>query len=535
MKIVKNIALALLLAVVPTSLWAQGEIDAFNYSLPELSGTARYVSMGGAFGALGGDMSAITQNPAAIGVYRSNELSMTLNFSDVNTTSNTKSYGKTGSDLSDFSFHNIGYVSTTRLDGSSGWQNFNFGTSYNRIKSFDRQYRVGYNNISTSLTNYIASVTNRDIDANGAILESDMTDGNNSYYNTNIPWITTLGYNGYLIDPTDDGFYSGFFNTALGDAGYADLSIREWGSIDEYTFSVGGNYNHKVYVGASLGIVDLSYSMDASYTETIEYADSDDPDVIHEGSFTMSNVLNTSGVGVNLKLGVIARPTNSLRLGAAIHTPTAYQLTDTYIAKVYYKGLGFDSSTGNAITGSTSTPSGAYSDYQLSSPWRAMASAAYVVGKAGLISAEYEYTNYAGMKLSDEYGGDFYSTNEIIDEDFKAAHTFKVGAEFRLTPVCSLRAGYWYQTSPVDTAVLNQEVIVETAGTVTNYTLERETQCYTLGAGYRIGSISIDLAYLLRDRNQDAMAFSPIDGQLPEVATLNTRTHSVSLTLGCKF
>lgn len=529
MKTVKNITLALLLTITP-SLWAQGAMDAFNYSLSELNGTARYVSMGGAFGALGGDMSAITQNPASIGVYQSSEVSMTLNLSNIGATSNTSSYGSSKSSLNDFSFTNIGYVSTLKvIDNNSGWKNFNFGFSYNRIKSYDRQYKVGYNNISTSLTDYIASVTNRDIDEKGAILPSDMEMGNDSYYDTNIPWISTLGYNAWLMDPADDGgnSYVGFFS-GFGNGGYADLSVREWGSIDEYTMSMGGNYNHKVYWGASIGFVDMEYSMDATYSETIEFGDGD------EGSFTMSNVLNTSGMGINLKLGAIVRPTNSLRLGFALHTPTAYTLTDTYIAKISYNTLGYDSETYNPISGNTSTPSGAYSDYKFSSPLRVMASAAYVLGKVGLVSAEYEFCDYSLMSLSDTYGSEFTSENLDITDYFKAAHTFKLGAEFRVTPVFSLRAGYWRQNSPIEASVLNQGEVA-TAGTVTNYTLDYDTNCYTGGLGYRYGSLSVDLAYLYRDRDQDVMAFSPIDGLSPEVATLNTCTHSVSLTMGYKF
>ena len=52
-------------------LFAQGEMDAYRFSQTELNGTARSMSMGGAFGALGGDMSVMSHNPAGLGVYRS--------------------------------------------------------------------------------------------------------------------------------------------------------------------------------------------------------------------------------------------------------------------------------------------------------------------------------------------------------------------------------------------------------------------------------------------------------------------------------
>ena len=54
-------------------VFAQSAIDAYRFSQPDLRGTARFMGMGGAFGALGGDLSTLSQNPAGIGVYRSNE------------------------------------------------------------------------------------------------------------------------------------------------------------------------------------------------------------------------------------------------------------------------------------------------------------------------------------------------------------------------------------------------------------------------------------------------------------------------------
>ena len=42
------------------SLFAQGSMNAYNYSRTDIKGTARYMGMGGAFGALGGDISTLS-------------------------------------------------------------------------------------------------------------------------------------------------------------------------------------------------------------------------------------------------------------------------------------------------------------------------------------------------------------------------------------------------------------------------------------------------------------------------------------------
>jgi hypothetical protein len=41
-------------------------------------GTARYVGMGGAMTAIGGDPSAAIDNPAGLGLYRRSEISVTI-------------------------------------------------------------------------------------------------------------------------------------------------------------------------------------------------------------------------------------------------------------------------------------------------------------------------------------------------------------------------------------------------------------------------------------------------------------------------
>ena len=53
--------------------------DALRYSSFYHEGTSRFNSMGGAFGALGGDLSAVSVNPASSSVFLDSELGVTLN------------------------------------------------------------------------------------------------------------------------------------------------------------------------------------------------------------------------------------------------------------------------------------------------------------------------------------------------------------------------------------------------------------------------------------------------------------------------
>ena len=66
---------------------AQNEIDALRYSQNSFFGTAKFTSMAGSFGSLGGDFSTLSLNPAGIAFYQNSELTYTPNFSFIDNTS----------------------------------------------------------------------------------------------------------------------------------------------------------------------------------------------------------------------------------------------------------------------------------------------------------------------------------------------------------------------------------------------------------------------------------------------------------------
>ena len=148
---------AVVAAMLPAGMMAQSSVDAYNLSQTELRGTARFMSMAGAFTALGGDLSTLNQNPAGIGIYRGSEIGFTL---DINML-NTKSSGIPGG-YSDSKTHvdvnNVGYIGTYNT-GSSLMQTFSWGISYGRQKSFERVFRGGGIPLETSLSNYVAQFT----------------------------------------------------------------------------------------------------------------------------------------------------------------------------------------------------------------------------------------------------------------------------------------------------------------------------------------------------------------------------------------
>lgn len=543
MKTVKY-ALAGVALCSSSMLFGQGVVDALKYSQQDIRGTARYMGMAGAFGALGGDITTLSQNPAGIGVYRNSDVAATIDFSNQVSSVNTAGEKYTDNKFK-FACNNFGLVWTVRFN-QEALRNVNFGFAYNKQKSFDRSYKTSYSGITgaSSLSGYIAQMSN------GYTTNDLAYNDNSSYdpYNSN-PWLNVLGYQSYLINPKGNDTWNSIVGT--GSTATGDLFVREKGSIDEYNFNIGGNIYDVFYWGLGITVTDFSYDLQSGYGEnfTNGYMPNDDGTggtANTNGWYLMQNLLHTNGSGVKFNVGTIMRVTNSFRLGLAFHTPNYYKMTDTYAASVAYN---FDRS-GTSYNDRAETPNGSYS-YEFRSPWRVIASAAYVFGKGGILSFDYEYTANDDMTFDDPYSIDmFYKTNQEIPQIVSPMHTFKVGGEFRISPQFSARLGYAYQTSPVKSTYRSGHEI-PTTGTVTSFTLDRATNYFTVGLGYRFSNIYADIAYVHRYRSSELFPFSPIpdpDAVLnpnemdapsllisPQISTLTDHNNSFVLTMGVKF
>lgn len=527
-------------------LFGQGVVDALKYSQQDIRGTARYMGMAGAFGALGGDITTLSQNPAGIGVYRNSDIAATIDLSNQVSSVNTAGVKSTDNKFN-FSCNNFGFVWTVRFN-QEALKNLNFGFAYNKQKSFDRTYKTAYSGITgaSSLSGYIAKLSE------GYTADNLGYSDNSSYdpYDQN-PWLNVLGYQSYLINPKSSASNTWGSIVGNGSTATGDLYVREKGSIDEYNFNIGGNIYNVFYWGIGLTVTDFSYDVQSGYGENFTNGYLPDANGVMgspnaNGWYLMQNMLHTNGSGFKANLGVILRATNNFRLGFAFHTPNYYKMTDTYSASVKY----------DFTQGSTSyndlaeTPSGSYS-YEFQAPWRMIASAAYVFGQGGILSFDYEYTASNGMSFDDPYTIDmFYNTNQEISEMVSPMHTFKVGGEFRITPQFSARLGYAYQTSPVKSEYRSGHEI-PTAGTLTQFTLDRATNYFTVGLGYRFSNVYVDLAYMHRYRRSELFPFSPIPSTgenpfnpdevepslaiTPQISTLTDHNNSFVLTMGVKF
>jgi len=497
----KTITILLITIIIPAIGYSQDLLDALRYSTYQLEGTARAGAMGNAFGALGGDFTSVSINPAGIGLYRSAELALSPYFGQNNIESTYLSTTFSDSKYN-FAFSNISYVGSfiAGANSESGIVSLNFGIGYNRLKDFNSNALVEGYNSNSSFLDYIAENANY---------------GDWSDFYEELAWQTDL-----LLQDTETSVYW----HDMEDAGYGhsqQKSITRRGSLDEYTLALGLNFNHKFYAGASVGIQDLYFKETSSITEWDE-----DGSIPYFNDLQFDSYLRTSGTGFNVKLGIIFKPVNAVRLGASLHTPTFFRLNDTYHTAMS-SSITYDDG-GTEYYYEESDRIGEY-DYDLETPLRATISGAFVIAKAGLISFDYEYVDYSKAKLRD--GGDgyaFVAENKDITEAYKAVGNIRLGGEYRITEELSLRGGYEFYPSAYESAAFGKS----------QPNSDANRQVFAGGVGYKKGGFFFDIAVRnIVAENYNLLYSAPLTSAYnqPEMAKFENSFTKAILTLGFRF
>lgn len=484
---------AILLLSSALGLKAQNEVDALRYSQLDVVGSARYAGMGGAFGALGDDMGTLSLNPAGIGVFNNTTASVTMSVFGANTDATFLGSNTSDSKLN-FNFPSVGFVARfKRRKGEEkqwAWKAFHLGVAYNRTNNFNRLTSIsGINTQSSLVDQWVGQLNNAGVQYTDipydVIPGADFSDA-------------YMGWGTFLVD-TVPGSSDQYLRHVLPNYGQLQqVTEVTKGSMNEVALSFGGNFGNALYIGATIGIPMLNYQTERRYTET------DVQDTIADfTSFTKTDYLSAKGNGFNFKFGLIYRPVKWLRVGAAIHTPTFYDIDELY-KSVLVSNL-------DGTQYSQSTLQGTYG-YNLQTPFRAIGSLGFVIGKVGLISADYEYVNYSLAKFrSNDYS--FNTENGNVKSRLHWAGNIRVGTEWRLD-IVSLRAGFAMNGDPYTGAY--------------NFNDTR----YSLGAGLRWKRFFTDLTYQLRRNVQN---YEMYDVALVPLANITTWEHNVLMSFGFRF
>lgn len=481
----KHISLLTLALICASQLFAQNASDVLRYSYLQPGGSARYVGAGGAFGALGAEFGAISQNPAGLALFRTDELTLTPSLHFANTEAQLDNGDAYSDDKSKFGFDNVGLVFNT-TPKAGHWKALNFGIGYNRQADFNRSIYYEGNAPGTIMNGFYSEAKAGNLD----------------------PFGSEMAYNANAIYEDVDG------NLTYDFAGNQDASIHRshavttFGRMNEMAIAFAGNYNEQLMIGATVGVPFVNYRVEGEYIES-------DPSeaVTYFDQLTYTEYLRSSGIGVNLKLGVIYKVNQALRLGAAFHTPTAMSITDSYSNTFSYD---YTDGSGPYIGETLSSPDGTF-DYKLRTPWRASGSAALVVKKVGFLSADVEVVDYASNRYnftadvaSQENQQYERAVNSDIQKSYQQALNMRFGAEVVLDKF-RLRGGVNLLGKP------------EKGATGFN-------TGFSAGAGVRGDSFFLDLGWR---RGQGKGSVSPYEGA--PVASTNVVTNDFLLTVGFKF
>ena len=537
--LMKVVACAFLLS---TEAGAQTIYDAAKFSGSDLNGTARFVGMGGAMGALGGDISTMGSNPAGIGIYRSNDLMTSFGFNYTSSKSNFNG-SIMNSDKYRGSFDNIGFVYSSKIGNQTALKYVNFGFNYHKAKSFNRNFTMQGNMNGLSQTDEMAYL------ADGLTLEG--LEKNNPFSDSEIPWLAPLAWKRAIIYQDGTNQYRGFPGSSPD--GYYNSTER--GGIDAYDFNLSFNFQDRFYLGFTLGAYDLNYTKNTYYSESSAIKSelpSADPTSYF---YSLESFMKTTGTGADFKVGMILRPfeDSPLRIGAAIHTPTYYDLTK-YSSAILNSDAERDLvnnaprpveprsvDTYDYVNGDLKTV------YSLRTPWKYNLSLGYTVGSNIALGAEYEYKDYSSASLSDN-NGKITGVNSLMKNGLKGVSTLRLGAEVKLVPEFAIRGGYNHSNAAFANDAFKM-LPLNSIDTDTDFANDKSINNFTIGLGYRTGSFYADLAYQYTAYNQDFYPFVKesysADPDVYKAETLsnmnlvktkvNNDKQQVLLTLGFRF
>ena len=479
-----NFLLVLVLVFVNFfSVFGQNISDGLNYSSNSYQGTARFNSMSGAFGALGGDMSAIAVNPAGSAVFNNGHFS--ISFGSENKANQASVLNASNNfDKNSLTLNQIGGVITfENLEKDKNWSKISLGISYNQTKNNFNEFSVYNISNSNSIDSYF--LNNADglrLDQISAFEGESITEayidiGNVYGFSHQQAF---LGYESFIIEPLEytnenSSYYSnvqsGVFNQT-----YRSISRGYNGKL---TANIGLQYNDNIYFGLNLNSHFIDYD---NYTILNEINDNGESGQFRINGIYFENKLSTFGEGFSAQFGMISKISDVLRIGFTYDTPTWFTITEE--TTQYLETSMVDEFDENSLLVTNPNAINIYEDYKIQMPSKITASGALVFKNFGLISFDYSRKDYSSMKFKPENDSYFSELNQEINFMLKEISTYRVGAEI-ISDRFSFRGGFMTEDSPYKS---------------TDNNIDDSINGFSLGIGYKLNQSTIDLSYVKTNR-----------------------------------
>lgn len=499
---------------------AQTPDDVPRYSFFPQNGTARTLAIGGAMGSLGGDITATFVNPAGLAMYRTSDFVLTPGYIFNNNKTDFRGTN-TQNKKNSFALGTSGFV--FGFDDGSNDQDPTAGAisiAFTQTANFNNIVHYSGSNDHSSFAEQWAEAAAK----SGESLDAILNDPQFAFGTA--PAVYT-----YLIDTFRQNDNSikvkalPEFVLNNGQALQQDNLIQTKGGLYEAALGFGIRKSEKFYYGVTLSIPILNYDNNSTFTET-------DPNNASNlfGSFTYSDHYHVTGVGFNLKAGIIYKPKENIRLGLAFHTPTLFPA----IKESRTTNLDANTEDYNKVASVSSTfftnQQPGLSKYELITPFKAIISGSYILSEVedvtkqkGFITADIEYVHHHGTSFlsaenaPDQTIQDYYSAlNNVIRDQYKGNVNFRVGGELKFTTIMT-RLGFAYYGNPYKDPALKAGRLLLSGG-----------------LGYRNKGYFIDLTYIY-SMNKDVHFPYRLEDKSNTFAVVKNQLGNLVATIGFKF
>lgn len=480
---------------------AQNITDALRYSTETLNGTARFNALSGAFGALGGDVSSLTINPAASGVMIKSAGTATFSVVDKK---NKSTYFDTNTEASyaSLKFNQAGFVFVFNTPNENSKLNkFSLGFNYTSTNSFDDEVFISGTGDTSIGEFFVANANGVPLD----LLQLQPGESISSLYQYlgETEGVATqnafLGYQGYIIDPIDpDNSNNTQYTSNITDGNFNQNYFQSSGGYSgKYTFNMAAQLNHSISFGVNLNSNYFNYREYTYLKET----NNNNGSLINFVGF--ENNLTSYGRGFSAQFGAIAKIADSFRLGITFDTPIWYNVYDETYQVLETNGDNIN----EYINPQTIN---VFYKYELKTPWKVATSAAYVFGKQGLLSVDYSYKDYSSTRFSPSNEPSFSFQNSKIKNELKGASSIRIGGEYRID-ILSLRGGYVFEESPYE----DKNKLGHLTG-------------FSGGFGFFFGNYSVDMSY---SRFEQKGQYQLYDIGLTSTASIKNIRNNYTITI----